>query len=153
MAVVAALLSYSLSGQTASGGAWQNVTRLAPGEKIEITDKKGETWKGTLASVSEDSIGLTRKQQTVPVARAEVARVRLRPKHHLKYTLLGAGIGAGGGAGLGAAAGEGLSNASGGDFSNLKPAIVAVSCGIGALTGALVGSLLGNRHTTVYKAK
>ena len=152
-ALLVALISWNVQAQSGDRKSWQSLSRLAPGQAIEVVNKKGESWKGTFAKVSRDSIELTAKQQSVTVPRAEVSRVRLRSGRHLKYTLIGMGIGAGAGAGLGAAGGESLAETSGGDFRNLKPAIIGVSCAVGALVGALVGSLIGDRHTTVYQAK
>ena len=154
MALLGAVLAASnLLGQISDAASWQNLSRLAPGQSIEVTTKKGESLKGTFASVSEESISLERKHQNVAVPRAEVARVSLRASKRRKYTLIGLGIGAGAGAGIGAGAGESLANASGGDFANLKPAITAVVCVIGAGVGALVGAGLGGRGATVYRAK
>jgi len=154
MALLAAVLAASnLLGQTTDAASWQNLSRLAPGQSIEVTTKKGESLKGTFASVSEESISLERKHQSVAVPRAEVARVSLRSSKRLNYTLVGLGVGAGVGAGIGAGAGESLNNTSGGDFANLKPAIIGAGCAIGALVGTLVGSGLGGRGATVYRAK
>jgi hypothetical protein len=154
MALLAAVLAASnLLGQTTDAASWHNLSRLAPGQTIEVTTKKGESLKGTFANVSEGSISLVRKLQNVAVPRAEVARVNLRSSKRLNYMLAGLAIGAGAGAGIGAGAGESLSNASGGDFANLKPAIIGGGCAIGALVGTLVGSWLGGRGATVYSAK
>ena len=147
----AVLLASVLLAQDADPRSWQNLSRLAPGQAIEVVNTKGESVKGTFASVSEESIGLTGKSRNVAIPRAEVSRVRLRKGS--KHILIGAVIGGGAGAGIGAAAGEGLAQASGGDFRNLKPGIIAAACAVGVLVGVLVGSLIGNRHTTVYRAK
>ena len=151
--LAAVLVASNLLGQTTDAASWQNLSRLAPGQSIEVTTKKGESLKGTFANVSEGSISLVRKSQNVAVPRAEIARVSLRASKRLNYTLVGLGVGAGVGAGIGAGAGESLNNTSGGDFANLKPAIIGAGCAIGALVGTLVGSWLGGRGATVYRAK
>ena len=154
MTLLAAVLAASnLLGQTTDAASWQNLSRLAPGQSIEVTTKKGESLKGTFANVSEGSISLVRKSQNVAVPRAEIARVSLRTSKRRNYTLTGLAIGAGAGAGIGAGMGESLANESGGDFRNLKPAVIAVVCAIGAGVGALVGSWLGGRGATVYRAQ
>ena len=154
MKLLAALLAASnLLGQTTDTASWRNLSRLAPGQSIEVTTKKGESLKGTFASVSDGAISLERKHQSVAVPQAEVARVSLRSSKPRNYMLIGLAVGAGAGAGIGAGMGESLANESGGDFRNLKPAIIAVVCGIGALVGTLVGSWLGGRGATVYRAK
>ena len=154
MALLAAVLAASnLLGQTTDAASWQNLSRLAPGQSIEVTTKKGESLKGTFASVSDGAISLERKHQSVAVPQAEVARVRLLSSRRRNYMLIGLAVGAGAGAGIGAGAGESLNNTSGGDFANLKPAIIGAGCAIGALVGTLVGLWLGGRGATVYRAK
>ena len=150
--LAAVLAASNLLGQTTDAASWQNLSRLAPGQSIEVTTKKGESLKGTFASVSEGAISLDRKHRSVAVPRAEIARVNLRSGKRLNYTLVGLAVGAGAGAGIGAGAGESLNNTSGGDFANLKPAIIGAGCAIGALVGTLVGSGLGGRGATVYRA-
>ena len=111
MTLLAAVLAASnLLGQTTDAASWQNLSRLAPGQSIEVTTKKGESLKGTFASVSDGAISLERKRQNVAVPRAEIARVSLRSSKRLNYTLAGLGVGAGVGAGIGAGAGESLDN-------------------------------------------
>ena len=154
MRLLAAVLAASnLLGQTTDAASWQNLSRLAPGQSIEVTTRKGESLKGTFVNVSEESISLARKSQSVAVPRTEITQVRLRTSKRLNYTLAGLAIGAGAGAGIGAAAGESVANESGGDFRNLKPVITVAGCAIGALVGTLVGSWLGGRGATVYRAK
>ena len=151
--LAAVLVASNLLGRTTDAASWQNLSRLAPGQSIEVTTEKGESLKGTFASVSEGAISLERKHQSVAVPRAEVARVSLRSSKPRNYMLIGLAVGAGAGAGIGAGAGESLNNTSGGDFANLKPAIIGAGCAIGALVGTLVGSGLGGRGATVYRAK
>ena len=154
MTLLAAVLAASnLLGQTTDAASWQNLSRMAPGQSIEVTTKKGESLNGTFVNLSEGSISLLRKSQSVAVPRAEIARVSLRSNKRMNYTLAGLAIGAGAGAGIGAGMGESLANESGGDFRNLKPAVIAVVCAIGAGVGALVGSWLGGRGATVYRAQ
>ena len=133
--------------------AWQNLRQLTAGQEIEVMKTKGGPVRGTFIGFADESISVREKQQETAVPRAEVSRVRLRPATRGRYTLIGAAVGAGAGAGLGAGIGESLSNQSGGDFRNLKPAIIGVLAGLGALVGLVVGSALGSRHTTIYRAK
>ena len=147
MTLLAAVLAASnLLGQTSAAASWQNLSRLAPGQSIEVTTKKGESLKGTFASVSEGAISLDRKHQSVAVPRAEIARVNLRSSKQWKYALVGLGAGAG----IGAGAGAGFAEKSGGDYGKQ---ITVGMCVIGALVGSLVGAGLGWRGTTVYRAK
>jgi len=142
----------TLAGPLGDPNSWENLKRLALGQSIQVIQQKGESLKGKLAGISEDSITVTRKQQTIAVPRSAVSRVRISGKRRT-YTLIGATIGAAAGVGLGAAGGESLNQSSGGDFANLKP-VITVGCGAaGALIGAMVGSLAGNRGTIVYRAQ
>jgi hypothetical protein len=132
--------------------SWENLKRLAPGQSIQVIQQKGELLNGKLGSVSEDSITLTREQQTIAVPRSAVLRVRISGKRRT-YTLIGAAFGAAVGLALGATGSESVNQSSGGDFANLKP-VITVGCGAaGALMGAMIGSLAGNRGTIVYRAK
>ena len=133
--------------------AWQNLRQLSAGQEIEVTRTKGSTVRGTFVGFSDESINVREKQQETAIPRAEVSRVQLRPVGHGKCKWIGLAVGAGAGAGVGAGLGESLSNSSGADFKNLKPAIIGLSAVSGALVGLVVGSALGSRHTTVYRAK
>jgi hypothetical protein len=147
MTLLAAVLAASnLLGQTTDTASWQNLSRLAPGQSIEVTTKKGESLKGAFASVSEGAISLDRKHRSVAVPRAEIERVNLRSSKQWKYALVGLGVGAG----IGAGAGAGFAEKSGGDYGKQ---ITVGMCVIGALVGSLVGAGLGWRGTTVYRAK
>jgi hypothetical protein len=132
--------------------AWQNLRQLAAGQEIEVATK-GRTVKGTFVAFADESISLRQKQQETAIPRADVSQVRLRPARRGRYTLIGAAVGAGAGAGVGAGLAEGLSNESGWDFRNLKPAVIGLSAVFGALVGLVVGSALGGRHTTIYRAR
>jgi hypothetical protein len=121
---------------------------------IEVTTKKGESLEGTFLNASEGSISLERKRRNVAVPRAEIARVSLCSSKHRKYTLVGLGIGAGAGAGIGAAVVESRPLQTGANAKYQNTAIVVAVCATAALVGALVGSWLGGRGTTVvYRAK
>ena len=153
-AVILALLvcGSALAGPRGDPSSWENLKRLAPGQSIQVAQQNGERVKGKLSGVSEDSITIARKAQTIAVPRSAVSWVRISGKH-LTYTLVGAAIGAAAGVGLGVAGGESLNQSSGGDFANLKPAITAGCGAAGAAIGAVVGSLVGNHGTVVYRAQ
>jgi hypothetical protein len=140
------LAASNLLGQTNDAAARQNLSRLAPGQSIEVNTKKGESLKGTFVNVSEGAISLDRKHQSVAVPRAEIERVSLRSSKQWKYGLAGLGVGAG----IGAGAGAGFAEKRGGDYGKQ---ITVGMCVIGALVGSLVGAGLGWRGTTVYRAK
>ena len=154
MTLLAAVLAASnLLGQTTDAASWQNLSRLVSGQSIEVTTKKGESLKGTFVSASEESISLERKLQNVAVPRAEIARVSLRSSQRRKYRLIGLGVGAGAGAGIGAGVVASFGLQTGANVKYLNAALVVAVCGAGALVGTLVGSWLGGRGATVYRAK
>src|ERR1700690_1797012 len=124
-----------LLASDSSVSAWQNLRQLSAGQEIEVAKTKGSTVRGIFVAFSDESITVREKQQETAVPRREVLRVQLRPAGRGKCKWIGLAGGAGAGAGVGAGLGESLSNQSGGDFRNLKPAIIGVSAGIGALVG------------------
>lgn len=152
-AVVLTCFGGTMLGQAGDPHSWSSVRRLAPGQRIEVVSQRGKPLKGTLESVSEESIAVQVKGGTVAVPRSGVSRVRIRPDRGRKYALIGAAIGAGVGVGLGAAGGDSLAETSGGDFAGLKPLAMGAGGAVGALVGAITGSLLGNHGTTIYRAK
>ena len=130
--------------------SWNNLQQLIAGQDIEVAKRGGDTVRGPFVTFADDSIRLVSNQQDLRIARTDVSRVRLRPARGRKYTWIGAAMGAGAGAGVGAGIGEQVASGSGGDFRNLKPAIIGVCAGAGALAGAAIGYLIGSRHTTIF---
>lgn len=151
--LIMASISSTLVAQTTDSISWANLRVLTPGRFIEVVDRQGAAIKGELAGVSADSITVNVKHRTVALPRSEVSLVRVRSGKRRRFALIGAAIGAGAGLGLGVAGGESLSNGGGGDLTNLKPAIIVGSGAAGALIGTFIGSVVGNRATTVYHAK
>jgi hypothetical protein len=132
--------------------SWQNLGRIAAGQRIEVVKSNHETVKGEFISFVDESISLRVKQQDIAVPRAEVQQVQFAGSRK-KAVWIGVAIGAAGGLVIGAVTASRAANESGGDFAGLKPAITAAMGGAGALIGALVGSLVGGHHKTVYQAK
>src|SRR5438552_3131744 len=143
----------TVAAQTIDSNSWASVRSLTTGRPVEVIERQGAAMKGELSGVSADSITVNVKHRTVVVPRSEVLIVRVHSGKRRRYALIGAAIGAGAGLGLGVAGGESLSNGGGGDLANLKPAIIVGSGAAGALIGAVIGSVAGNRATTVYRAK
>ena len=146
-------LASTAAAQTTDPNSWASVCSLTPGRPVEVIERHGAAIKGELSGVSADSITVNAKHRTVVVPRSEVSTVRIGSGKRRRYALLGAAIGAGAGLGLGVAGSESLSNGAGGDLTNLKPAIIGGSGAVGALIGAVIGSLAGNRAITVYRAR
>jgi len=133
--------------------SWQNLEKLAAGQAIEVAKTNGASLQGTFVSFVDQSITLRGKQQEIVVPRPDVTQVRLRSHGGRGWTWIAMAAGASAGLGVGAGIGESVATESGGDFRNLKPAIIGVSGGIGALVGALIGSSIDRRRTTIYRAK
>ncbi len=151
--LVLAGIGSTLVAQTTDSSSWASVRGLTPGRPIEVINRQGTAIKGELAGVTSDSITVNVKHRTVALTRSEVSLVRVGSGKRRRYALIGAAIGAGAGLGVGVAGGQSLSNGGGGDLTNLQPAIVVGSAAAGALIGTFIGSVAGNRATTVYHAK
>ena len=130
--------------------AWQNLRQLTAGQDIEVIGRDHKSVRGSFVAFSDQSISLHRKQRDVTMSRSDVVQVRRRSAKSGSHMLIGAAIGGGAGAGIGAGIGESVGNESGGDFNNLKPAIIGICAAVGILVGVLIGSVAGNRHTTIY---
>jgi len=66
--------------------------RLAPGQSIEVTTEKGESLKGTFASVSEGAIKPGAEASERSPFASEVARVSLRSSKPRNYMLIGLAV-------------------------------------------------------------
>jgi hypothetical protein len=144
---LSALLHSQLHAAPRDTASWQNVQALDRGVRVEVSRKTGDTLRGTLGSVSPDSLTILVKQQETAVPRADVLRVVKKRQGHAKW--IGLGIGAGAGAGVGAALGARLANESAGDI-DVKALSIAAVAAAGALIGLAIGAGLDSRHSTVY---
>ena len=154
--LVASLLLSGVSVM-AQGGTndWSKVTALAGGSNLSVKLKNGKTLKGTLNSVSDNTLSLTVKNAPVEIKREDVRTVHevIKKGSGGKGALIGSAVGAGAGAGLGA-----IGDASNdGDFTegvdNVIIAGMAVAgAGIGAIAGYFVGRR-GSKKVLVYEAK
>ena len=134
---------------------WESVKTLAPGDKLRVRMKDGEKLEGTLRSVSDALLVLSRRNVNQDVNRDSIARIqRIVPRSAArsigKSTALGAGIGFGIGAGVGIW---------GGSYEDLDTVpLVGLLGGFGAAIGAGVGALVGGiyvkpRRVLIYEAK
>ena len=137
--------SCALSAQT-NPSNWDNLRSLAPGQKIQVVATTSKKSSGAFVDVSDTAIVFTQPNGNRTLQKQDVRSVKLmKSGHHLRNTLIGAGIGAGAGAGITAAAWE--SNG----FLGGKGAGAAVGTVIGGVAGAIVGAVLPS-HNTVYFA-
>jgi hypothetical protein len=126
--------------------AWENLSALQAGHKIEVVEMNSKKVSGAFVNVTDAGISLQGQGGEETISRQDVRGVKLMEnKHRLRNTLIGAAIGAGAGAGIGAEAGKG----SGGfDFAAQGAWIVGAA---GGVVGAIVGALWPSRQT-IYRA-
>ncbi len=127
-------------------GAWTNLSKLAPGQKILIVEVNSKSHPGTFENVSDSAISIKDSAGEASIQKQDVRSVKLmRSNRRLRNTLIGAGIGAGTGAAIGATAWESHG------FLHGKGTGAAICAGLGGLTGILVGAVLPT-HDTIYEA-
>jgi hypothetical protein len=131
--------------------SWANLSRLQPGQKIQVVGITSKKHSGNFVSISDTAISYreTNGEQSIP--KQDVVSVKLlEHKHRLRNTLIVAGVGAGVGAGIGAALHKSCSSQS---FC-LDIGGAALPAGVGAVVGGLGGAVVGAllpSHTTIYQ--
>src|SRR5580704_12208015 len=91
----------------ATKGAWENLSGLHSGQKVQIIGTDSKKHSGTFTSFSDTAISFHDAAGDQTIQKLNISGVKLMENHHrLRNTLIGAGIGAGAGAGLGVAAGS-----------------------------------------------
>jgi hypothetical protein len=129
--------------------AWENLSALAAGHKIQVVEMNSKKVSGAFVNVTDAGISLQGQGGEETISRQDVRIVKLMEnKHRLRNAAIGAAIGAGAGAGAGAAVGRGNGNSGGFDFAKQGAGIGA---GAGAVIGAIVGALWPS-HQTIYRA-
>jgi len=155
LALVAMLLLSSLTvraqdlGNSATGD-WSRLSAVAPGAKLAIRLKTGKAIDGKLDTVSDTRLSLLVKNKPVDLNRDDIFSVhQVMKKSAAKATLIGLGVGAGGGLAVGLAAREHD------DFLDLNREVTAgltvLGAGAGALTGFLIGKS-GKKRVLIYQA-
>ena len=135
---IAILLVFAIAAAAQSPGQdWSSVKALAPGTDVRVTAAR--TVRGTLQSVTDDSLIVNSGKGLETLARQEIARVSVKERggHRGRNTLIGAAVGAGIGVGIGAAIGrcKGFCVVSQGD-------IIGVTAGALAAVGAIIGVII-----------
>ena len=126
---------------------WSAVQTLAPGEKVRVITKDGDSLKGRFDSATETDINFTADGRRVTLRRDSIKRVDTGRRNRLSGALVGAGIGGGAGMGIG----FGLVGASDHFDMTTIPTGAFVGAGIGAAIGAAAG--LGTQYDTVYESR
>jgi hypothetical protein len=148
--VASLLLSPVASAQTPTGD-WSALKSVDAGSKLSVRLKTGQTVEGRLTGVTDDGLSLSVKKKPTDLKREDVQSVyEVRKKSATNATLIGLGVGAGGGAALGAVADSSSDGFE--TIDNVATAALAVlGAGAGALTGYLIGRGSGKR-VLVYQA-
>jgi hypothetical protein len=154
--IVVLVLSLLLSPVTllAQSGTndWSRLSAVASGSKLSVKLKDGKKIEGKFASASDASLSLTVKNAAKEIRREDVATVhQVSKKGAGKATLIGLGVGAGVGGAMVIAA---ESNDDGFAVKNsVNAGFVALTAGIGALAGFLIGKTTGNKRVLLYESK
>jgi len=155
--IVVLLLSFLLSPVTlvAQTGTndWSRLSAVASETKLSVKLKDGKRVEGRLRSVSDTSLSLTVKNAAKEIRREDVASVHeVAKKSAKKATLIGLGVGAGVGAGLAIASERNENDTFFETRDSVSAGFVALTAGIGALAGFLVGRT-GNKRVLLYESK
>jgi len=155
--IVVLVLSFLLSPVTlvAQTGMndWSRLSAVASGTKLSVKLKDGKKVEGTFASVSDASLSLTVKNAAKDIRREDIATVhQVTKKGAGKATLIGLGVGAGVGAALAIASERNENDTFFETPDSVSAGFVALTAGVGALAGWLVGRT-GNKRVLLYESK
>ena len=130
---------------------WANVKRLAAGEEVRVSMSDGKSYRGQLQSTTDESLVLVAASAQRTLARPQITKIATKgASHRGRNTLIGLGIGAGGGLAIGA----GTDASCGGHCWFGNNIGKEVFTPLGALIGAIVGVAwpTGGWHE-VYRSK
>jgi hypothetical protein len=118
---------------------WNALKALTAGTQVRIRNGSS-TVDGKLDRTTDDVIVVTSRKGQETFERRDVSIVSAkRQSHRKRNTLIGLGVGAGGGLAFGGALANDVKNSILGGHG---PAIIASSAGAGALVGVLVGAVI-----------
>jgi hypothetical protein len=138
--MIACLGLFALSA-AAQPQSWNNVQALSPGTEIRVAGPHPGNTRGTLQSVTGDSLILNSRAGQETFARGQVTRVSVKKQGHRgRNALIGLGVGAGAGLAIGTAADR--SCAPGCFFGNNigKTIVTPFGASVGVLAGVLIPS-------------
>jgi hypothetical protein len=130
---------------------WAKVKRLAAGEEIRVSRTDGKSFLGQLQSTTDASLIMVAASSQQTLDRAQIKRIATKGvSHRGRNTLIGLGIGAGGGLAIGA----GTDSSCGGHCWFGNNVGKEVFTPIGAIIGTIVGVAwpTGGWHE-VYRSK
>jgi hypothetical protein len=136
-----------------SNSDWPNLSRLHPGQPIQIVETNSKKHSGTFESVSDTAISYRETAGEHSLEKQDVRSVKLMENHHrLRNTLIGTGVGAGVGAAIGAATYRDSCTTNSFCFNIGGRALpTGIGAVVGGVGGAVVGVLLPS-HSTMYNA-
>lgn len=139
--VAMALLGAPIHGQTSN--AWENLGKtpvIAAGTEIEARTVDHKRYRGEFVAAESDTLVISTSGGEQRLPRASVSRVSVKkPSHRLRNTLIGLGIGVGGGLTLGAVADA---RCTGKCVEGKTPLGKLVGTPLGALIGTIIGVAL-----------
>ena len=129
-----------------SGRDWSAVQAMATDERLIVKQKDGKTISGRMIEASDTNLTLSRNNKVVNIPRASIQQIEhSRGKAaKSKWTLIGAGVGAGTGAAIGQSKVKS-------DAEIWLPVGLIFGAGAGAVTGLLIGASQRKR-TLIYEA-
>ena len=155
--IVVLVLSFVLSpvsvmAQTGTSD-WSRLSAVASGTKLSVKLKDGKKIEGKFANVSDASLSLTVKNAAKEFRREDIASVhQVSKKGAGTATLIGLGVGAGLGAGLAIASEQNENDTFFETPDSVSAGFVALTAGVGALTGFLIGRTR-NKRVLLYESK
>lgn len=140
-----ALLWMATAANAQPADAWQDLSQLRKGQKIEIVDMSLKKVHGEFSDFSEAALTIRTGADSVTLLREDVFRVSLREKSkRWRNAAIGAAIGAAAGLALGAAIDSSFSESG----EHIAKTILTP---VGAGAGAGIGSAFAS-FETVYRA-
>jgi hypothetical protein len=131
---------------------WANLKALPVGGEIRVSLNSGRSFRGQMQNVTDESLIIVAAASQETLARAEVAKVATRSdSHRLRNTLIGLGVGAGGGLAIGAGIDHGTCSTCFFKNDNVGKIIFTP---LGAVVGTIVGLAwpTGTWHE-IYRSK
>lgn len=153
--IIICVLAMPCVASAQSNQAWENLSTLQAGQKIQVVETNSKKESGTFVSVSDTAISVQGKAGARTIDKKDVRSVKLmKHAHRLRNTLVLGGVGAGVGAGIAAGASPGKCGPSTPYCVNplSKGAYAGIGAVVGLVGGAIVGALWPS-HQTVYHAK
>jgi hypothetical protein len=127
-------------------GSWANLSKLAPGQKIQVVEATRKKHSGVFESVSDSAVAFKDSTGELSVQKQDVRSVKLMENHHrLRNTLIGLGLGAGAGAAIT------LSTCHVINFTRANGICAGVGLGGGGVIGTVIGAVVPE-HDTIYSA-